>query len=98
MKESYQAMLACGTPDAVDRYNTGRPRKPQPGMSWHLRRGKQCSANTVYSAGGELLTSTGDIVGRWKEYFEDLLNPTDLPSTEEAEVRTRPSPKLKSLR
>ncbi|KAI3377049.1 hypothetical protein L3Q82_000051 [Scortum barcoo] len=44
-----------------------------------LRRGKQYSANTVYSAGGELLTSTEDIVGRWKKYFEDLLNPTDLP-------------------
>ncbi|KAI3363624.1 hypothetical protein L3Q82_001261 [Scortum barcoo] len=35
---------------------------------------------------GELLTSTGDIVGRWKKYFEDLLNPTDLPSSEEAEA------------
>ncbi|KAI3375036.1 hypothetical protein L3Q82_021553 [Scortum barcoo] len=33
-----------------------------------------------------LLTSTGDIVGRWKKYFEDLLNPTDLPSNEEAEA------------
>ncbi|KAI3366326.1 hypothetical protein L3Q82_000437 [Scortum barcoo] len=32
------------------------------------------------------LTSTGDIVGRWKKYFEDLLNPTDLPSNEEAEA------------
>ncbi|KAI3354588.1 hypothetical protein L3Q82_019093 [Scortum barcoo] len=52
-----------------------------------LRRGKQYSANTVYSAGGELLTSTGDIVGQWKKYFfEDLLNPTDLPSSEEAEA------------
>ncbi|KAI3363117.1 hypothetical protein L3Q82_011764 [Scortum barcoo] len=51
-----------------------------------LRRGKQYSANTVYSAGGELLTSTGDIVGRWKKYFEDLLNPTDLPFNEEAEA------------
>ncbi|KAI3370284.1 hypothetical protein L3Q82_024458 [Scortum barcoo] len=51
-----------------------------------LRRGKQYSANTVYSAGGKLLTSTGDIVGRWKKYFEDLLNPTDLPSNEEAEA------------
>ncbi len=49
-----------------------------------LRRGKQYPANTVYSGGGELLTSTGDIVGRWKEYFEDLLNPTDTPSVEEA--------------
>ncbi|KAI3364658.1 hypothetical protein L3Q82_011439 [Scortum barcoo] len=51
------------------------------------QKGKQYSANTVYSAGGELLTSTGeDIVGRWKKYFEDLLNPTDLPSSEEAEA------------
>ncbi|KAK3521491.1 hypothetical protein QTP70_007429 [Hemibagrus guttatus] len=52
----------------------------------HLRRGKQLSANTVYSGGEELLASTGDIVGRWKEYFEDLLNPTDTPSVEEPEA------------
>ncbi len=32
-----------------------------------LRRGKQCPANAVYSGGGRLLTSTGDVVGRWKE-------------------------------
>ncbi|KAK3561454.1 hypothetical protein QTP86_002818 [Hemibagrus guttatus] len=51
-----------------------------------LRRGKQLSANTVYGGGGELLASTGDIVERWKEYFEDLLNPTDMPSIEEAEA------------
>uniref|UniRef100_A0A671TEK4 Reverse transcriptase domain-containing protein n=1 Tax=Sparus aurata TaxID=8175 RepID=A0A671TEK4_SPAAU len=51
-----------------------------------LRRGKQSSTNTVYSGGGELLTLTGDIVGRWREYFEDLLNPTDTPSIEEAEA------------
>ncbi|KAK3555547.1 hypothetical protein QTP86_021786, partial [Hemibagrus guttatus] len=51
-----------------------------------LRRGKQLSANTVYSGGGELLASTGDIVGRWKEYFDDLLNPTDTPSVEEPEA------------
>lgn len=31
---------------------------------------------------GELLTSTGDVVGRWKEYFEGLLK----PSEEEAEA------------
>ncbi|KAK3516029.1 hypothetical protein QTP70_001869 [Hemibagrus guttatus] len=52
-----------------------------------LRRGKQLSANTVYGEGGELLVSTGDIVGRWKEYFEDLLNPTDTPSVEEPEAQ-----------
>ena len=38
-----------------------------------LRRGKQSSTNTVYSGGGELLTLTGDIVGQWKEYFEDVV-------------------------
>ncbi|KAI3364814.1 hypothetical protein L3Q82_000924 [Scortum barcoo] len=87
-KESYRTMLACGTPDTVDRY----------------RQAKQATARTVleaktrvweefgeameedYRAGGELLTSTEDIVGRWKKYFEDLLNPTDLPSSEEAEA------------
>ncbi|KAK3543128.1 hypothetical protein QTP70_011659 [Hemibagrus guttatus] len=52
-----------------------------------LRRGKQLSANTLYGGGGELLASTGDIVGRWKEYFEDLLNPTDTPSVEEPEAK-----------
>ncbi|KAK3532671.1 hypothetical protein QTP86_027655 [Hemibagrus guttatus] len=51
-----------------------------------LRRGKQLSANTVYGGDGELLASTGDIVGRWKEYFEDLLNPTDTPYVEEPEA------------
>ena len=51
-----------------------------------LRKGNQSSTNTVYSGGGELLTSTGDVVEWWKEYFEDLLNPTDSPSIEEAEA------------
>ncbi|XP_008319498.1 carbohydrate sulfotransferase 15-like [Cynoglossus semilaevis] len=35
---------------------------------------------------GGLLTSTGDVVGRWKEYFEDLINPTDTSSVEVAEA------------
>ncbi|KAI3351226.1 hypothetical protein L3Q82_005779 [Scortum barcoo] len=113
-KESYRTMLACGTPDAVDRYRQAKQAAARTVLEaktrvweefgeameedyrsaskrfWQtvrrLRRGKQYSANTVYSAGGELLTSTGDIVGRWKKYFEDLLNPTDLPSSEEAEA------------
>ncbi|KAI3356547.1 hypothetical protein L3Q82_017227 [Scortum barcoo] len=70
-----------------------------------LRRGKQYSANTVYSAGGELLTSRLGTLsdGRWKKYFEDLLNPTDfcLPMRKRrlGSLRwTRPSPKPKSLR
>lgn len=51
-----------------------------------LRRGKQFATDTVYGAGGELLTSTGDVVRRWKEYFEDLLNPAVTSSVEEAEA------------
>ncbi|TWW73382.1 hypothetical protein D4764_15G0007760 [Takifugu flavidus] len=48
-----------------------------------LRKGKQCTVNTVYSGDDVLLTSTRDVVDRWKEYFEDLLNPTNTPSSEE---------------
>ncbi|KAI3365311.1 hypothetical protein L3Q82_010401 [Scortum barcoo] len=62
---------------------TGRPsrsRRPSDGPG-----GKNSGLGGV-RAGGELLTATGDIVGRWKKYFEDLLNPTDLPSNEEAEA------------
>uniref|UniRef100_A0A8C6K8L9 Reverse transcriptase domain-containing protein n=1 Tax=Nothobranchius furzeri TaxID=105023 RepID=A0A8C6K8L9_NOTFU len=46
---------------------------------------KQCATNTIYSGDGVLLTSTQDVVDRWAEYFEDLLNPTDTSSSEEAE-------------
>ncbi|TWW81631.1 hypothetical protein D4764_01G0014460 [Takifugu flavidus] len=74
-KESYWALLACGTPEAADRFWT---------TIWHPRKGKQCTVNAVYSGDGVLLTSTRDVVDRWKEYFEDLLNPTNTPSNEEA--------------
>ncbi|KAK3537268.1 hypothetical protein QTP70_007004 [Hemibagrus guttatus] len=67
-----------------------RTKRRTSGKFWQtihrLRRGKQFSANTVYSGGGELLTLTGDIVGQWKEYFDYLLNPIDTPSIEEAEA------------
>ncbi|KAI3360580.1 hypothetical protein L3Q82_002449 [Scortum barcoo] len=82
-KESYWTMLACGTPDAVDRYRQASKQACSPDGPG----GKNSGLGGV-RAGGELLTSTGDIVGRWKwkKYFEDLLNPTDLPSNEEAEA------------
>lgn len=51
---------------------------------WRLRRGKQCCANTVYCAGGDLLTTTGEIVGRWKKYFKELFVVT--PRTEQVEA------------
>ncbi|KAK7939602.1 hypothetical protein WMY93_002928 [Mugilogobius chulae] len=113
-KECYQALLACSTPDTVERYRHAKRTAAcavaeAKTRSWEefreameedhrsaskkfwqtvrrLRRGKQFSTNTIYSAGGELLTSTGDVVGRWKEYFEGLLNPTATSSDEEAET------------
>ncbi|KAI3352797.1 hypothetical protein L3Q82_019235 [Scortum barcoo] len=69
-----------------------------------LRRGKQYSANTVYSAGGELLTSTEDIVGRWKKYFLRIssIPPTCLPVRKQeagdSEVDSSITRKPKSLR
>ncbi|TWW80198.1 hypothetical protein D4764_01G0000130 [Takifugu flavidus] len=110
-KESYWALLACGTPEAADRYRRAK-RSAATAVAeaktrareefgeamendfrmaskrfWttirHLRRGKQCTVNTVYIGDGVLLTSTRDVVDRWKEYFEDLLNPTNRPSSEE---------------
>lgn len=53
---------------------------------WCLRTGKQYSVNTIYG-NGALLTSTRDIVGRLKEYFEDLVSPTYTSSIKEAESR-----------
>ncbi|KAK3529892.1 hypothetical protein QTP86_007210 [Hemibagrus guttatus] len=113
-KESYQAWLAWGTPEAAEAYRQAKRTtavvvseaktqvweefgeamekdyRTASGKFWQtvrrLRRGKQLSANTVYGGGGELLVSTGDIVRRWKEYFEDLLNSTDTPSAEEPEA------------
>ncbi|TKS65462.1 Metabotropic glutamate receptor 6 [Collichthys lucidus] len=41
--------------------------------------------HAVYSRGGKLLTWNGDIVGWWKKYFEELLNPTNMSSVKEAE-------------
>ncbi|KAI3361649.1 hypothetical protein L3Q82_002014 [Scortum barcoo] len=88
-KESYRTMLACGTPDAVDGYRQAKQaaaRTVLEGKNFGLWEEFGEAMEEDYRAGGELLTSTGDIVGRWKKYFEDLLNPTDLPSNEEAEA------------
>ena len=48
----------------------------------HLRRGKRGTIQAVYSKDGDLLTSNEEVVGRWKEHFEELLNPiTSDPSS-----------------
>ncbi|XP_070399597.1 uncharacterized protein [Nothobranchius furzeri] len=112
-KEAYRAWLACGSPEAADRYQIAKrgaavavakakswaweefgeamekdyrsaPKRFWPNVR-RLRRGRQQIAHTVYSGDGELLMSTEAIVGRWKEYFEELLNPTYAHSEEEPE-------------
>ncbi|TWW81090.1 hypothetical protein D4764_01G0009050 [Takifugu flavidus] len=111
-KESYRALLACGTPEAAGGYRQAK-RSAATAVAeaktraWEefseamendfrtaskrfwttirgLRKGKQYTVNTVYSGDGVLLTTTRNVVDRWKEYFEDLLNPTNAPSNEEA--------------
>lgn len=52
----------------------------------HLRRGNRGTIQAVYSKDGTLLTSTGEVIGRWKEHFEELLNPINMPSMVEADL------------
>ena len=53
---------------------------------WHLRKGK-CTVNTVNSGDGVLLTSIKDVVDRWRDCFEDLLNLTNARVGEKARPR-----------
>ncbi|KAI3367011.1 hypothetical protein L3Q82_009640 [Scortum barcoo] len=67
------------------------------------QKGEAVLCQHCLQCGWGAVSSTGDIIRRWKEYFEDLLNPTDTPSTEEAEagdseVDLYGSPEPKSLR
>ncbi|KAJ3591256.1 hypothetical protein NHX12_009202 [Muraenolepis orangiensis] len=57
-----------------------------------LRRGKRGSIQAVYSKGGTLLTSTEEVIGRWKEHFEELLNPTT-PSMQSYPNNSPPEPR-----
>ena len=63
----------------------------------HLRRGKRGTIQAVYSKDGTLLTSTEEVVGRWKEHFEELLNPTNTPSMVEVELEADGGPSSISL-
>ena len=53
-----------------------------------LRKGKQCTVNTVYSGDAVLLTSTKDIGDRWRVYFEVLTTLTRPPLGKQ--IRTTP--------
>ncbi|KAI3370783.1 hypothetical protein L3Q82_007319 [Scortum barcoo] len=62
------------------RRTIGRPRRDSGKPSGASEGEKQYSANTVYSAGGELLTSTERTLSDGGRNTSPLLNPTDLPS------------------
>ncbi len=53
---------------------------------WHFRRGKQGTIQAMYNKGGTLLTSAEEVLWRWKEHFEKLLNLINSPSTIKAEL------------
>ncbi|KAK3558031.1 hypothetical protein QTP86_006407 [Hemibagrus guttatus] len=77
-KETYRAWLAQGTPEAAEAY----------------RQAKRTTAVVVSEEKTRVWEEFGEAMekdyrtalGRWKEYFEDLLNPTDTPSVEEPEA------------
>ncbi|TWW53743.1 hypothetical protein D4764_0109230 [Takifugu flavidus] len=90
LKESYRALLACGTPEAADGYRRAKRSAATAVAEAKTRAWEEFGeAMENYfrmaskSGDGVLLTSTRDVVDRWKEYFEDLLNPTNTPSSEE---------------
>ncbi|TWW59255.1 hypothetical protein D4764_06G0007850 [Takifugu flavidus] len=89
-KESYRALLACGTPEAADGYRCAKRSAAMAVAEAKTRAWEEFGEamendfQTASKSGdGVLLTSTRDVVDRWKEYFEDLLNPTNTPSSEE---------------
>ncbi|TWW81779.1 hypothetical protein D4764_01G0015940 [Takifugu flavidus] len=91
VEESYQALLACGTPEAADRYRQAKRSAAMAVTEAKTRAWEEFGEamendfRTASKSGdGVLLTSTRDVVDWWKEYFEDLLNPTNAPSSEEA--------------
>ncbi|KAI3377230.1 hypothetical protein L3Q82_009142 [Scortum barcoo] len=89
-KESYRTMLACGTPDAAELTGTqaGQASRSPDGRSWRQKLGSgRSSVRPWRRTIGRPRRDSGKptLFGRWKKYFEDLLNPTDLPSNEEAE-------------
>lgn len=91
-KESYWSFLACGQQMGI-----GRPsgvqlwrspwQRPGYGRSlmgpWRTISEKVLDYHPVSEEGETVLNSTKDIVDRWREYFEKLLNPTDVSSGEE---------------
>lgn len=48
---------------------------------------KGSRAQAMLSWQGQLVTWTGDVVGVWKEHFEDLLNPANTSSWQEAKSK-----------
>ncbi|KAK3514608.1 hypothetical protein QTP70_021525, partial [Hemibagrus guttatus] len=95
-KESYRAWLARGTPEAAEAYRQAKQTtavvvSEAKTRVWEefgeaMEKDYQTTSGKFWQTWRWRVASTGDIVGRWKEYFKDLLNPTDTPSVEEPEA------------
>ncbi|TWW81711.1 hypothetical protein D4764_01G0015260 [Takifugu flavidus] len=88
-KESYRALLACGTPEAADSYRQAKRSAATPVAEAKTRAWEKFGEaiendfRTASKSGdGMLLTPIRNVVDRWKEYFKDLRNSTNAPSSE----------------
>ena len=53
----------------------------------HCLRGKRLSVTySIKDSAGNILTDENEIVSRWREYFEDLLNPVKASTRDTHEV------------
>ncbi|KAI3373348.1 hypothetical protein L3Q82_006650 [Scortum barcoo] len=80
------AVRSCGRKVSVDRYRQAKQAAARTVLEAKTRVWEEFgeAMEEDYRSASKRFWQT-DIVGRWKKYFEDLLNPTDLPSNEEAE-------------
>ncbi|KAK3522624.1 hypothetical protein QTP86_028195 [Hemibagrus guttatus] len=87
-KESYRAWLAQGTPEAAEAYRQAKRTTAMVVSEEKTRFGRSLVRpwrRTIGWPRGNSGRPFGASEG-WKEYFEDLLNPTDMPSVEEPEA------------
>ncbi|TWW74447.1 R2DM Retrovirus-related Pol polyprotein from type II retrotransposable element [Takifugu flavidus] len=87
-KESYRALLACGTPEAADRYRCAKRSAATAVAEAKTRAWEEFgeAMENDFRMASKRFWTTIRRLRRGKqctEYFEDLLNPTNTPSSEE---------------
>ncbi|KAK3553775.1 hypothetical protein QTP70_009301 [Hemibagrus guttatus] len=85
-KESYRAWLAQGTPEAAEAYRQAKRTTAVVVSEAKTRVWEEFNEAMEKDHLAVLADRSAPQKGRWKEYFKDLLNPTDMPSVEEPET------------